>query len=128
MGNVVKKLEQTGNEKILLVERGATFGYNNLVSDMRSIPLMQGLGYPVVYDATHSVQLPGGQGETSGGQREFIPVLAKAAVAAGANAIFMEAHPDPVNAKSDASSVLDMKTLPALLKTLKALYEVVQGA
>lgn len=128
MGNVVKKLEQTGNEKILLVERGATFGYNNLVSDMRSIPLMQGLGYPVVYDATHSVQLPGGQGETSGGQREFIPVLAKAAVAAGANAIFMEAHPDPTHAKSDAASVLDMKTLPALLKTLKALYEVVQSA
>lgn len=128
MANVVKKIEQGGNKNILLVERGASFGYNNLVSDMRSIPIMQALGYPVVFDATHSVQLPGGLGETSGGQREFIPVLAKAAVAAGANVLFMEAHPDPVNAKSDAASVLDMKALPDLLRQLKALYQVVQDA
>jgi len=128
MANVVKKIEQGNNKNILLVERGASFGYNNLVSDMRSIPIMQSLGYPVVYDATHSVQLPGGQGETSGGQREFIPVLAKAAVAAGANALFMEAHDNPAHAKSDAASVLDMKALPSLLRQLLALYEVVQNA
>lgn len=128
MANVVKKLEESGNDKVLLVERGATFGYNNLVSDMRSIPLMKKLGYPVVYDATHSVQLPGGQGETSGGQREFIPTLAKAAVAAGADAVFMEAHPDPKNAKSDAASVLDMNDVPGLIDTLKRIYEIVNHA
>jgi 2-dehydro-3-deoxyphosphooctonate aldolase (KDO 8-P synthase) len=123
MANVVKKIESAGNEKIILVERGASFGYNNLVCDMRSIPIMQQLGYPVCFDATHAVQLPGGQGDASGGQREFIPVLAKAAIAAGANCLFMEAHPDPKNAKSDAGSVLDFKDLPRLLEQLKRLYE-----
>jgi 2-dehydro-3-deoxyphosphooctonate aldolase (KDO 8-P synthase) len=125
MKNVVKKIEQAGNDQIILMERGTTFGYNNLVSDMRSIPLMQKLGYPVCFDATHSVQLPGGQGETTGGQREFIQPLAQAAVAVGANCLFIEAHPDPANAKSDASSVLDFKDLPQLLERLKALYAAV---
>jgi 2-dehydro-3-deoxyphosphooctonate aldolase (KDO 8-P synthase) len=126
MANVVKKIESAGNEKIILIERGATFGYNNLVCDMRSIPIMQQLGYPVCFDATHAVQLPGGQGDATGGQREFIPVLAKAAIAAGANCLFMEAHPDPKNAKSDAGSVLDFKDLPRLLGQLKRLYELIQ--
>ena len=125
MGNVVKKLEQGGCEKIILVERGATFGYNNLVSDMRAIPIMQKFGYPVCFDATHSAQLPGGQGETSGGQREFIPILAHAAVAAGANCLFIEAHPDPSQAKSDAATVIDFKDLPSLLSKLKALYSLI---
>lgn len=127
MANVVKKIHQAGNDKVILVERGVSFGYNNLVCDMRSIPLMQQLGVPVCFDATHAVQLPGGQGERSGGQREFIPVLAKAAVAAGANCLFIEAHPDPTNAKSDAASVMHFDALPALLGMLKKLYEVVNG-
>lgn len=126
MGNVVKKIEQGGNERIILVERGATFGYNNLVSDMRAIPLMQKFGYPVCFDATHSAQLPGGQGETSGGQREFIPLLAQAAIAAGANCLFMEAHPQPEAAKSDAATVLPFEMLPKLLPRLKAIYELIQ--
>jgi len=125
MGNVVDKIRQSGNPNIILVDRGTTFGYNNLVSDMRGIPIMQKFGVPVCFDATHSVQLPGGQGASSGGQREFIPVLSKAAIAAGANCLFMEAHPDPVNAKSDASSVLDFKDLPKLLEKLQQIYEVV---
>lgn len=125
MGNVVHKIEQGGNRKIILVERGATFGYNNLVSDMRAIPIMQKFGYPVCFDATHSAQLPGGQGETSGGQREFIPLLAQAAIAAGANCLFMEAHPNPSQAKSDAATVLPFDLLPELLPRLKALYELI---
>ena len=125
MANVVKKIEQGGCEKIILIERGATFGYNNLVSDMRAIPIMQKFGYPVCFDATHSAQLPGGLGETTGGQREFIPILASAAVAAGANCLFIEAHPDPSQAKSDASTVLDFKDLPPLLAKLKALYSLI---
>ncbi len=128
MTNVVKKVIEAKNEKILLCERGATFGYNNLVSDMRSIPIMQKMGYPVCYDATHSVQLPGGQGETTGGQREFIPHLSKAAIAAGANCLFIEAHPNPAQAKSDASSVLDFKDLPGLLAIYERLYELIQNS
>lgn len=126
MGNVVNKLKATGNEKIILIDRGTTFGYNNLISDMRAIPIMKEFGVPVCFDATHSVQLPGGQGDTSGGERRFIPVLAKAAIAAGANCLFIEAHPDPANAKSDASSVLPFEQLTSLLKILKELYEVIQ--
>lgn len=126
MGLAVEKVRQAGNQKVILTDRGVTFGYNNLVSDMRAIPIMQKFGVPVCFDATHSVQLPGGQGRASGGQREFIPVLAKAAVAAGANCLFMEAHPRPEEAKSDASSVLDFKVLPGLLKRLEALYHVCQ--
>lgn len=127
MKNVVKKIEQAGNHQIILVERGASFGYNNLVFDPRSIPIMQSFNYPVCFDMTHSAQLPGGQGETTGGQRDMIPFLAKAAIAAGANLLFMEAHPHPESAKSDSTTVLDMKTLPQLLKELKALYNLIQG-
>lgn len=127
MNNVINKISTAGNQKIILIDRGTTFGYNNLVSDMRAIPIMQQMGYPVCYDATHSVQLPGGQGETSGGQREFIPILAKAALAAGADCIFMEAHPEPAKAKSDASSVLDFQALPLLLRQLKNLHELIQN-
>lgn len=127
MKNVVEKCRSVGNPHVILTDRGATFGYNNLVSDMRAIPIMQGFGVPVCFDATHSVQLPGGQGDSSGGQREFIPVLAKAAVAAGANCLFIEAHPDPKQAKSDAASVLDFKELPQLLSILEQLYNIVKG-
>jgi 2-dehydro-3-deoxyphosphooctonate aldolase (KDO 8-P synthase) len=128
MGNVVDKMRNAGNENVILTDRGVTFGYNNLVSDMRAIPIMQGFGVPVCFDATHSVQLPGGKGDSSGGQREFIPVLAKAAVAAGVNSLFMESHNDPEHAKSDAGAVLDFKDLPELLKTLVKLYEVINGS
>lgn len=126
MKNVVEKCRAAGNDKVILTDRGVTFGYNNLVSDMRAIPIMQGFGVPVCFDATHSVQLPGGQGDSSGGQREFIPILAKAAIAVGANCLFMEAHPDPKQAKSDAASVLDFTELPRLLSILEKLYAVVQ--
>lgn len=127
MKNVVDKLLATGNQKIILIDRGTTFGYNNLVSDMRAIPIMKELGYPVCFDATHAVQLPGGQGSSSGGERQFIPILAKASLAAGANCLFMEAHPDPASAKSDAASVLSFDELPLLLNTLKRLYEVLNA-
>lgn len=127
MGNVVQKILSTGNQKILLTDRGSTFGYNNLVSDMRSIPIMQKLGFPVCFDATHSVQLPGGNGSSSGGQREFIPTLAKSAIAAGCNCLFMESHPDPSLALSDKDSVVSFASLPSLLKILKKLYDVIQS-
>jgi 2-dehydro-3-deoxyphosphooctonate aldolase (KDO 8-P synthase) len=125
VGNIIDKLVSVGNEKIILIERGVSFGYNYLISDMRSIPIMQTFGYPVCFDATHSVQLPGGLGNASGGQREYIPVLAKASIASGANALFMEAHPDPAKAKSDSASVLDFKDLPALMEVLVKLYDVI---
>lgn len=125
MKNVVDKIRAAGNTNILLIDRGTSFGYNNLVSDMRAIPIMQGFDVPVCFDATHSVQLPGGQGATTGGQREFIPVLAKAAIAAGANCIFIEAHPNPTQAKSDSATMLDFKELPTLLTQLKRIYEAV---
>lgn len=128
MKNVVEKCRAVGNPNVILTDRGTSFGYNNLVSDMRSIPIMQGFGVPVCFDATHSVQLPGGLGESSGGQREFIPLLAKAAVASGANCLFIEAHPNPKLAKSDAASVLDFNELPVLLSILERLYQVVQEA
>ncbi len=125
MENVVHKVQHSGNPNVLLIDRGVSFGYNNLVSDMRAIPIMQNFGVPVCFDATHSVQLPGGQGTSSGGQREFIEVLAKAAIAAGADCLFMESHPNPAMAKSDKDSVISFETLPALLRKLKRLYEVV---
>lgn len=125
MKNVVDKLQASGNSKIILVDRGTTFGYNNLVSDMRAIPIMQKFGFPVCFDATHSVQLPGGLGDSSGGQREFIPVLAKSAIAAGANCLFMESHDNPEKAKSDAASVISFNELPGFLPVLKRLYEVI---
>ncbi|MDE3046455.1 MAG: 3-deoxy-8-phosphooctulonate synthase [Verrucomicrobiota bacterium] len=126
MKNVVEKLLSVGCRKIILTDRGTSFGYNNLVSDFRTIPIMQGLGFPVCFDASHSVQLPGGMGASSGGQREFIPVLAKAAIAAGANALFIEAHPTPATAKSDAASVLSFQELKALLPVFEKLYDAVQ--
>ena len=120
MANVVAKLDACGNPNTLLCERGASFGYNTLVSDMRSIPIMAQTGCPVVFDATHSVQQPGGQGTSSGGQREFVPVLARAAVAVGVAAVFMESHPDPDKAPSDGPNMVPLKDLPALLDTLLA--------
>jgi len=124
--NVVDKLLSCGNDRILLTDRGTSFGYNNLVSDFRAIPLLQNLGFPVCFDATHSVQLPGGLGNASGGQREFVPVLAKAAIAAGCNALFMECHPDPQNAKSDAATVMPLNELFALFQKLDRIYNAVQ--
>ena len=119
MGNTVNKIESEGNRKILLTERGATFGYNNLVSDMRAIPIMSRLGYPVVFDATHSVQLPGGAGTQSSGQREFVAPLARAAVAAGCHGLFLEVHPDPDNAPSDGPNMVSLKDLPDLLSQVQ---------
>ena len=118
MQNVVKKLESTGNPNILVCERGASFGYNTLVSDMRSLPILAETGYPVVFDATHSVQQPGGAGSSSGGQREFVPVLARAAVAAGVAAVFMETHQDPDNAPSDGPNMLNINDLSEVLSIL----------
>ncbi|HET6564462.1 MAG TPA: 3-deoxy-8-phosphooctulonate synthase [Xanthomonadales bacterium] len=124
MGNVVDKAKATGNEQIMVCERGASFGYNNLVSDMRSLAVMRETGCPVVFDATHSVQLPGGQGSTSGGQREFVPVLARAAVAVGISGLFMETHPDPDKALSDGPNAWPLGQLEGLLETLKALDQI----
>jgi 2-dehydro-3-deoxyphosphooctonate aldolase (KDO 8-P synthase) len=118
MGNVVDKARSTGNEAILVCERGFSFGYNNLVSDMRSLAVMRQTGCPVVFDATHSVQLPGGQGSASGGQREFVPVLARAAVAAGVSGLFMETHPDPAKALSDGPNAWPLGRMESLLGTL----------
>jgi len=126
MKNVIKKIESTGNKKILLTDRGTTFGYNNLVSDMRSIPIMQGLGYPVCYDATHSVQLPAGNGSSSGGQREFVETLAKAAIAAGANCIYLEAHPNPLEAKCDKENQIPFDQLEELLRKFLRIAEAVR--
>jgi len=120
MKNVADKLVQSGNDKVLLCERGASFGYNTLVSDMRSLPIMAETGFPVVFDATHSVQQPGGQGTTSGGQREFVPVLARAAIAVGVAAVFMETHASPDTAPSDGPNMIPLKEMPALLARLQA--------
>ena len=127
MRNVVEKITSVGNNQIILVDRGTSFGYNNLVVDMCGIPIMQELGYPVCFDATHAVQKPGGLGNITGGDRQFIPTLAKAALAAGANCLFIEAHPEPAQAKSDAASVLDFAALERLLPQLKQLYELIQS-
>jgi len=118
MQNVVDKARSTGNEDIMVCERGFSFGYNNLVSDMRGLAVMRGTGCPVVFDATHSVQLPGGKGDASGGQREFIPVLARAATAAGIAGLFMETHPDPSKALSDGPNAWPLDKMRALLETL----------
>jgi len=118
MVNVTKKIEETGNKNILVTERGASFGYNTLVSDMRSLPIMAKNGYPVVFDATHSVQQPGGMGDKTGGQREFVEYLARAAIAVGVAAIFMETHPDPDNAPSDGPNMVPLSKMPGLLKQL----------
>jgi len=124
---VVKKIESTGNERIILTERGASFGYNNLVVDMRSIPRMKETGYPVVFDATHSVQLPGGQGNKSGGEREYVPHLTRAACGVGIDALFMEVHDNPEVAKSDSSTMIPLDKLEDILKQSLAIDEVVKG-
>jgi len=118
MINVTKKIEESGNKNILVTERGVSFGYNTLVSDMRALPIMAKNGYPVVFDATHSVQQPGGMGDKSGGQREFVEYLARAAVAVGVAAVFMETHPDPDNAPSDGPNMVPLSKMPGLLKQL----------
>ena len=127
MGNVVDKARSTGNQQIMVCERGFTFGYNNLVSDMRSLSVMRETGAPVVFDATHSVQLPGGKGTSSGGQREFVPVLARAAVAAGVSGVFMETHPDPDKALSDGPNAWPLARMEALLTTLKEIDQAVKS-
>ena len=127
MKNVVVKLEESGNNNILLTERGATFGYNNLVTDMRSLVLMREYGYPVIFDATHSLQQPGGQGTQSGGQSEMIPDLARGAIAVGCDALFMEIHPDPSKALSDGPNMLQIDLLPNLLEQLITLDQLVKG-
>ena len=127
MQNVTKKIEESGNKNILVTERGASFGYNTLVSDMRSLPIMAKNGYPVVFDATHSVQQPGGMGDKSGGQREFIEYLARAAIAVGVAALFIETHPDPDNAPSDGPSMVPLSQMPSLLKQLVAIDKLVKN-
>ncbi|MBP6692884.1 MAG: 3-deoxy-8-phosphooctulonate synthase, partial [Xanthomonadales bacterium] len=121
MKNVIDKAREVGNPQVMACERGASFGYNNLVSDMRSLVVMRDTGAPVVFDATHSVQLPGGQGDKSGGQREFVPALSRAAVAVGISGLFMETHPDPDKALSDGPNAWPLGKMEALLATLKQL-------
>ena len=125
VANIVEKVESTGNRRILLTERGTMFGYNNLVVDFRGIKVMQDAGYPVIFDATHSVQLPGGAGQSSGGQREYAPVLARAAVAAGADGVFLEVHPHPERALCDGPNSLPLDALPDLFQSLKAISHLV---
>ena len=127
MKNVSDKALATGNDQIMVCERGASFGYNNLVSDMRSLAVMRDTGVPVVFDATHSVQLPGGQGSCSGGQREFVPVLARDAVAAGVSGVFMETHPDPASALSDGPNAWPLQQMQALLTALKQIDDVIKA-
>jgi 2-dehydro-3-deoxyphosphooctonate aldolase (KDO 8-P synthase) len=127
MINVTKKIEESGNNNILVTERGVSFGYNTLVSDMRSIPIMAKNGYPVVFDATHSVQQPGGMGDKSGGQREFVEYLARAAIAVGVAAVFMETHPDPDNAPSDGPTMVPLSKMSNLLKQLVEIDKLVKN-
>ena len=126
MANVIKKIEDSGNKNILITERGASFGYNTLVSDMRALPIMSKFGFPIVFDATHSVQQPGGMGEKSGGQREFVPYLARAAIAVGVGAIFMETHEDPDNAPSDGPNMVPLNEIKNLLKKLTEIDKLVK--
>jgi 2-dehydro-3-deoxyphosphooctonate aldolase (KDO 8-P synthase) len=126
MGNVVEKARSAGGTRLLVTERGTTFGYNNLVADMRSIPILGRFGCPVIFDATHSVQLPGGGGDKSDGQREFAPVLARSALAAGANGLFMETHPDPDKALSDGPNMIPLSDMPRLLRSLLKVWEAVR--
>ncbi|NRA99548.1 MAG: 3-deoxy-8-phosphooctulonate synthase [Rhodobacteraceae bacterium] len=125
--NIVTKVESTGNTDILLTERGASFGYNMLVSDMRSLPIMAQTGYPVVFDATHSVQLPGGLGSSTGGQSEFVPPLARAAVAVGISAVFIETHEEPARSPSDGPNMVPLADMPALLARLKTIDDVIKS-
>jgi 2-dehydro-3-deoxyphosphooctonate aldolase (KDO 8-P synthase) len=127
MVNVIKKIEDSGNKNILVTERGASFGYNTLVSDMRSLPIMAKNGYPVVFDATHSVQQPGGMGDKSGGQREFIEYLARAAIAVGVAAVFIETHPDPDNAPSDGPNMVPLSKMSSLLNQLVEIDRIIKN-
>ena len=127
MKNVIAKVTDAGNDNVMVTERGVSFGYNTLVSDMRSLPILSAFGYPVVFDATHSVQQPGAQGEVSGGEREFVPVLARAAVSVGVAAVFLETHEDPDNAPSDGPTMLPLSEMRPLLETLRALDQVAKG-
>lgn len=127
MKNVIAKVEQSGNRKILITERGASFGYNTLVSDMRSLPIMAETGYPVIFDATHSVQQPGGQGTSSGGDRRFVPVLARAAVAVGVAGLFIETHEDPDNAPSDGPNMVPLNQFENLMRDLMAIDRLIKG-
>jgi len=124
--NIIDKVESTGNKKILITERGVSFGYNNLVADMRALPIMRSYGYPVIFDATHSLQLPSSAGSSSGGQREFVPHITRAAVAAGCDGIFMEVHPNPDKAPCDGPNMLKMDDLPHLLKQIKEIDGIVK--
>jgi 2-dehydro-3-deoxyphosphooctonate aldolase (KDO 8-P synthase) len=126
MGQVIGKAKSAGGKKFLVTERGTTFGYHNLVADMRSIPIMRRLGFPVIFDATHSVQLPGGGGDRSSGQREFAPMLARCAVAAGASGVFIETHPEPERALSDGPNMIPLAEMKALLKSLLKVHSAVQ--
>ena len=126
MANVIKKIEESGNKNILITERGASFGYNTLVSDMRALPIMSKFGFPIVFDATHSVQQPGGMGEKSGGQREFVPYLARAAIAVGVGAIFIETHEDPENAPSDGPNMVPLNEIKKLLKKLTEIDKIIK--
>lgn len=125
MEPIIKKIESTGNKDILITERGVCFGYNNLVSDFRSLGIMRGFGYPVIYDATHSVQLPGGKGGVSGGQREFVAGLSRAAVAFGCDGLFLEVHPEPDKALCDGPNMINLKTLETLLRQVKKINEAI---
>ena len=126
MGQVVKKAEAAGGKMLFVTDRGTTFGYNNLVSDMRSMPIMREFGWPVVFDATHSVQMPGGEGDKSSGNGEYAPVLARAAVAAGANGVFIETHPDPAKAWSDGPNMVPLKQMPKVLEQLAKVHKAVE--
>jgi 2-dehydro-3-deoxyphosphooctonate aldolase (KDO 8-P synthase) len=128
MKNVAAKIEAAGNRRILLTERGASFGYNTLVTDFRSLPIMARTGYPIVFDATHSVQQPGGQGTSSGGEREFAPILARAALAVGAAGVFIECHPDPDHAPSDGPTMIPLRDMPRLIRRLKQIDELTKTA
>jgi 2-dehydro-3-deoxyphosphooctonate aldolase (KDO 8-P synthase) len=127
IAHVIEKIQSSGNESIFVTERGTMFGYNNLVVDFRGINIMQNIGFPVIFDATHSVQLPGGQGQSSGGQRQYAPLLARSAAAAGADGIFLEVHPDPDQALCDGPNSLSLSDLPDLLRQLKAIHKIVEN-
>ena len=127
MKSIANKVKESGNDKITITDRGATFGYGNLVSDMRAIPIIQEMGYPVIFDATHSVQLPGGCGESSGGERKFVPILAKSAVAAGANGLFFEVHPDPDNALCDGPNMVNFKQAKEIFSICNNIFKLVNN-
>lgn len=127
MKSLVKKIEESGNSQIVLIDRGTSFGYNNLISDFRAIPIMQEFGYPVLFDATHSVQLPGANGECSGGDRRFVPILAKSAMASGANGLYMEIHPEPDKALCDGPNMIALNDAETLFKVCKDIFDIVKG-